>query len=84
MAAVGGTVPIVAGGKFANVAATGAFSYAFGQMARKASGSRVMDQRMAAAAYGDPRYWMAWEPPALPQSVVDFAAGAGDGSVPWW
>lgn len=33
---------------------------------------------MAAAAYGDPDYWMAWEPPALPQGMVDFAAGMGD------
>jgi hypothetical protein len=47
-------------------------------MARKASGSRVLDQRMAAAAYGDPQYWMAWEPPSLPQGLVDFAAGMGD------
>lgn len=77
-AVMGGTISAMTGGKFANGAITATFSSAFGAMARNAAQNRAMDQRMATAAYGDPAYWMAWEPPSLPHGVVNFPAGMGD------
>jgi hypothetical protein len=79
-AVVGGTASVLAGGKFANGAITAAFSYAFGSIAGKAAQERAMDARMQAMAaqMEDLTYAVAFEPPALPQGVVDFAAGMGD------
>ena len=60
-AVVGGTASVLAGGKFANGAVTGAFSYAFGAAANRAAENRVTDQRMAAAAAFDPESAIAYE-----------------------
>lgn len=56
---VGGTASVAGGGKFANGAAYGAFSFAFGEAVKGAVEGRAMNERMAAAAYGDRSYWMA-------------------------
>jgi len=81
-AIVGGTISELSGGKFANGAATGAFSYAFASVAQgKGSGGRMSSAEMDAvidAEYAHPLQTeglIAFQPPSLPQGLVDFAAG---------
>jgi len=78
---IGGTVSEVSGGKFANGAVTGAFTAAFGLLAR-GGGKNSFTQRMnsvdwSAAGQVD-GYSLAFELPLAPPWLVSGAAGFGD------
>lgn len=81
-AVVGGTASELSGGKFVNGAASVALARTVGCVTGRATTAarrQALEERMAAFAYGEKEYWIAWEPPALPQWLVDAAAGLGDG-----
>jgi len=83
-ALVGGAAAELGGGKFANGAVTGAFAYAFGSLAQRGSsttdpGASTTPDGTSSVFTGESIMVAGLDLPELPQGVVDFSAGLGDG-----